>query len=258
MVYFVDKTTFMNPLTLDFVLITILTVIVTVFLMYSLKKMPSIYIDIPKKSNWFQSIHVLSGLRHMLSTIDIKFISISYFLFQFASGLLFQGISLYLAAQCAYTSTQISIFMFIMSLIMLVGVYLLPKIISKFFDFNIQYVLSLLVIVMIVLFGIHVFFPKSLINGFFRIWFVSGVFYMIQPSIEIIFTSLLTDNTSTSKRAMVMGGSGQMLVAAWSLSAVIVGMMLRHKMVLALSCFSLIISLLILIFYTKRTVHSDD
>lgn len=226
-----------NPLMMVFLCSAMIATAGLCFSLYGLKNMTSPHIFRTEKNIFLSQFNIFKGLYYILSRIHIKFISIAYFLFQFGSGLILQTLGLYLSLKHGYTSLQISEFMLVMYLITIIGMNLLPKIFSYFLGYRSQ-LLILLLFVTLLLFGescINRFAP----NGFliqhrpvFVIWVIAGIFYAIQPLINLIFNSFLSNSTSYPRRGMVLGGFGQIFSIAWALSALLVGILIEYKLVL--------------------------
>ncbi len=225
-----------NPLLVVFLSSAMVATVGLCFSFYGLKNMSLRHIVINETHIFLSQINIFKGLYYILSRIHIQFISIAYFLFQFGSGLILQTLGLYLSIKYGYTSLQISQFLLIMYVTTIIGMNLLPQIFSYYLGYRAQ-LLILLLFITLLLFGefcFNYFAPNGILMNrtIYLIWVVAGIFYAVQPSINLIFNSFLSNSTSYPRRGMVLSGFGQIFSIAWALSALSVGVLMEYRLVL--------------------------
>ncbi|MDQ5920927.1 MAG: hypothetical protein QG673_983 [Pseudomonadota bacterium] len=234
-VYKVDLT---NPVVLAFLCSALLGAFGLCFSIYGLRGMPPHRPIILHNHSFLHRFNIFNGLRYLFSRIHVKFISVAYFLFQFGSGLVFQGLGLYLTIKYDYTSLELGKFMLIMCVITIIGMNLLPKLFSRVLGYKTQMIALLLFTsgLLLVEFWVKNFVAlvayRQWVVTAYAVWVVAGIFYAIQPSINSIFNSFLSSTVSYPRRGMVLGGFGQIFSLAWGLSALTVGIMIEYKLVL--------------------------
>ena len=263
---FISKLDVTNTLIIPFIITFVLGVVNLLLLCNSFKNiglknidyttnLDVISLNISIGNNKFNTL--LSALKSMFASLGYifsnkytKVLAFSYLLLQFGFGLFVQSLSLYLTLNYNYTPSNIARFFVIMSIIMIISMYLLQKLATKFFNYKVQIDLGLIIISILLI--LESIWGKAVSNilqleYIYITWLTNAIFYLLIPFITLGFTSLFANIGGKKEQGKVMGGSGQIYSISWAISGLIIGkLIMDYHLILLISGVSFMLSYIIL------------
>lgn len=184
---------------------------------------------------------------------QLRWLGVSFLLFQLGSGLFLQGITLYLAFMFHYTSANIGTFSLSVNALILVSLYGLTNIFLKYIHYYNFLKIALFFSGILFLYGFMVTEVQHYLlqDSIVRVWILSGLFYLVFPIVRLAFKQLISDGVLSTEQGVGMGALGQISALGFSLSALLVGHVVVHHLVLILSSLLFFFSFLFMLLYLR-------
>lgn len=201
-----------------------------------------------KLSDFFRITYILFQRK------STRLIALSFFVYQIATALFSQGLSLYLKTKLDYSTTQIGTFMLSMSIILAASLYFI-----KYFSKHMYYAHLLKLILFL---NAGIFFYGFIVNRFnvyvFRNpsihdWIISGIFFFTLALTQLLFTTLFSEKVASEEQGLAMGAMGQITAIGQLLPSLFVGHIIMHHLILLLSGITFLIAFLLLHASTNTT-----
>lgn len=278
----INIVSFNNPLLTPFILAFLLSIINSLLLRYNYKNSQENHINISLLKSDQPTTKTLtknlilenkdrSGISEILKLFlnsiiytfinkNFRTLAASFFLFQFACGLFLQSLSLYLASKYHYIASQIGQFFLVMVIAILVSMYFLQNLASKYIKYKTQAHISLFLLS--ILFISQASFSKHItsiikISDEHLTWFISVSFHLFIPFVSLCFNNLFATRGKKLDQGKVMGGLGQIHSIALIISGSLIGKLITsYNLLLILTGISFILSNIILI-KSNNTVSTE-
>lgn len=190
---------------------------------------------------------------------EIRFIAISYLLFQYSFGLFSQSISIYLSTFLKYDSQNIGEFFVFMAIIFSIGMALLPKILDKITPIFSTLVLCLIISSSVLFIGgIAMLLTTSINQLAVSIWVISAGFYFMLPIISVRFLVEFSNKSTKDNNGIIMGGSGQLFAIGFLVSSLTMSKINYGFEYLILITVATLIIVSALIFQSRYLINKVD
>jgi len=238
-IFAVANPIFSNILAVPFAVTVCFAVCNFFLLLYTFKKMPTIVklqIVEPKRAVGF--LHLFDAFYYVFRSKTTCLLATAFLIYQWASNLFAQGVSLYLTVDFDYHTTQLGFYSAVMSFCIILSIYGAKYFVKKGSHF------ILLKIIMLVLMALFFCgycaekFNESLIYSMvIRVWLLAIIFNFTLPLMRLLFQTIFCGTTSVDQEGLMMGAMGQISAVSCTLSALMVGhIVLAHYMLLVMTC----------------------
>lgn len=202
--------------------------------------------------------NMLNSILFMLRHPTAKILVFTFILYSFGSGLLIQGIPLYLASDLNYNSEKISFYTIAMAMATIIGMYILePCVVHYFKNFRIILKASLLILTIIFIsiyvlrsldMQLHVYkigknFPE------YHLLMFALLLYLVMSLLRISFNELFASSVEPEKQSSAIATMSQWIDITGTISGIMIGFLIEHKSLILLAGISLGISYLLLVRY---------
>ncbi|MBY7735090.1 MFS transporter [Francisella philomiragia] len=197
------------------------------------------------------------AIGYVFKNKSLKLLSISYSLFQFATGLFIQSISLFLANTFNYDTKHIGIFFTVMCMGLAFNILVFQPILSKYIKLTKLIIISIIVAAtMLIVQSIVVLIDDFIsINVRPIIWATCLIFYIFIPFATTGYTAIYSDYVDKQEQGKAMGALGQLSSIMWFLSSFFIGyLVLRHESIILILAggLALLGAFLLYIQFTKK------
>ena len=166
---------------------------------------------------------------------DLKLLTISYSLFQFAIALFVQSISLFLAETFSYDTGDIGLFFTVMCMGLALNILFIQPILSRYIRIN-KLIMSSIVIIafMLLIQGTLVYMDDFVrLNVRPAIWISSLILYIFMPFANTGYTAIYSDYANDNEQGRAMGGPGQLSSLMSFISSLFIGyFVLAHESII--------------------------
>jgi MFS family permease len=237
--FFIDGTSCINPFIMPFIVVMILSICSFTVLWVSFRKMGYSF-SLPKyvttaccqdnikkvRRKHFSVFMVSSILFSVLTNSNRRFLFISFLSIQFGFSLYNQSLSLFLVTTFMYTPKNLSVLLIMISLVSILSMYVLQPIIKKFYEYQSQIKISLIIV--IILFIIYSYYILTSADGNVEFYKKISLFTVLilefsMPFITLGFTNLFANSVNKLEQGRIMGSYGQISSIATIISGIIVG-----------------------------------
>ncbi|MED7789341.1 MFS transporter [Francisella sp. 19X1-34] len=188
---------------------------------------------------------------------SLRFLTISYSLFQFAIGLFIQSISLFLASSFNYSTKIIGIFFTVMCLGLTLNILIIQPILTKYVEVRRLIIFSIVIIsIMLLIQGLSIYIGNG-VNIKAIIWVASLVLYIFMPFSNTGYMAVYSDYTDKKEQGKAMGSLGQITSLMMFIASFFIGfLVLAHEPILLIlaGILALIGALLLYIQFLERDV----
>lgn len=203
---------------------------------------------------------LINSISFMLRHPTAKILVYVYILYSFGTGLLIQGVPIYLAKNFNYDSSKIGFYTTTMAIATIVGMYIIEPIIASLIkDFRKTLKICLLgftiLFILVYILGIQTMFVhKRLdIDRIYLIWVISLFISFMMSLSRVSFYESFALSVEPDKQSSAVSTMSQWFNIAGILSGTIIGFLIAHKALIFLAGITLGISYLLLIHYIKLT-----
>ena len=139
----------------------------------------------------------------------VRWLVIAFFLFMLSNGVFSQAFPLYATLNFNYTAVELGFFSFFVSFVILLSSMLFRKFLPHYSPNNQKSILFFHLIIILFFsltsLNIHVFKITTLEEEI-RFWIAACLYYFLSPTIRVLYTTLLSENTFQEKQGALMGG----------------------------------------------------
>lgn len=188
---------------------------------------------------------------------NIKYLLMSYMLFQLGIGLYMQSISLFLVIHYHYTSSTLYLFYIAMSVAVGLSAIMIQPVVQKYFKLNkiAVYIMPTLFSMFVILFLLKWLDGYSHAGSAIWLWCVSAIAYALFDLLATSFTSIFSSLAEKDRQGELMGVAGQVRVFSWFVSGLSVGfLVLAHwSLLLVFSDIFVLCSFVAYVYFLKKT-----